>query len=128
MSIFGILFILMVVLGLAGVLLRIFLAGIKLFFLLIPTLIVLGLCCLFATLWGGVMYADGNVGLARATFLVGSLFFATFILGFFLRPFRLLARIDMALFLALGITFVILSINLSKSVLQPNVELLAYLS
>ena len=79
----------------------------------------------FATLlhWCGLIYAGGNLMLARATFAVGGLVFGTILLGPTLRKNKVATWIDMSLFLLLAVAFVILAVLLSKTVIQPNAPL-----
>ena len=78
---------------------------------------------ILAVKWAEAMYAGGDVALARATFLVGSFFLLSILAIPFVKGWKIAVMADMVAFLALGVTFIILAVYLSKSVLQPNAEL-----
>ena len=123
MSLLGIAAIALAVICFAGFLLKIIFKAKFFLFILLGTAVVLLATCIVLPLWGAKMYESGDVSLARWTFLVGGLLFATIILAPFVKAIKILTFIDMIAFLGFGLAFIILAVSLSKSELQPNAEI-----
>ena len=128
MSLLGILTILLFVACLVGFFVRIILKTRFFWIVLGATLVFVFAFVILCTLWGADMYKGGDVNLARTTFLIGALFFASVIVGPFLKPYRILAWINMTAFLGLGIAFIILAVSLSKTEIQGAQALALILS
>lgn len=82
---------------------------------------IIGLMLLFF-LWGRNLFADGATSFAGWTFLLGAATLATLIVAPVVWPYKVATYVDMTLFIVLGVTFIVMAIFLSKSVIQPSVS------
>lgn len=119
MSPFGVLAVICLLFAIAGVICFKLLVKVAKFMILGVALFYV-LLFIFALLWAKSLYADGQVGFAIGTFAVGCLLIGTLLFAPIIWKVRVLSYIDMALFLLLGVTFIIMAVFLSKSVIQPS--------
>ncbi|MCR5349165.1 MAG: hypothetical protein K6E59_06145 [Bacilli bacterium] len=120
MKLFGILTIVFALFCVAGVFLSLSFKAKLLLAARIGLGVSYALFLLFLLLWANQLYEGGNLPLAFSTFAVGGLLCGTIILGILLKENKIATWVTMVSFLVLAITFIVLAVFLSKTVIQPN--------